>query len=99
MSPLHWPLLTRDPIKDGRNWYDYGGGFANPVNGADPNGLAWIIVRGDVEVSRSAVLASNLIAPFLKTTTTNRQARRYWSCSSWSAPNETSHPKVETPAS
>jgi hypothetical protein len=32
---------TRDPIKDGRNWFAYGGGVNNPVNGADPTGLAW----------------------------------------------------------
>jgi len=32
-------FLTRDPIKDGRNWYGYGGGCANPVKSADPNGL------------------------------------------------------------
>ena len=32
-------FLTRDPIKDGRNWYGYGGGWANPVNSVDPDGL------------------------------------------------------------
>jgi len=31
-------FLTRDPIKDGRNWYGYGGGWANPVNSVDPTG-------------------------------------------------------------
>jgi RHS repeat-associated protein len=30
-------FLTRDPIKDGRNWYGYCGG--NPVASADPTGL------------------------------------------------------------
>jgi len=30
-------FLTRDPIKDGRNWYSYCDG--DPINGADPNGL------------------------------------------------------------
>ncbi|HRF61091.1 MAG TPA: RHS repeat-associated core domain-containing protein [Fimbriimonadaceae bacterium] len=34
-------FLTRDPIKDGRNWYGYGGGYSNPVNGCDPDGLEW----------------------------------------------------------
>jgi len=32
-------FLTRDPIKDGRNWYGYGGGYGNPVNSVDPDGL------------------------------------------------------------
>ncbi|MCU0317518.1 MAG: RHS repeat-associated core domain-containing protein [Fimbriimonadaceae bacterium] len=32
-------FLTRDPIKDGRNWYSYGAGEANPVTGVDPDGL------------------------------------------------------------
>ena len=32
-------FLNRDPIKDGRNWYGYGGGWANPVNSVDPDGL------------------------------------------------------------
>jgi RHS repeat-associated protein len=35
-------FLTRDPIKDGRNWYAYCGG--DPVNGADPEGL-WELLR------------------------------------------------------
>lgn len=39
-------FLTRDPIKDGRNWYEYCGG--RPLNGADHNGLQkHIIVDGD----------------------------------------------------
>lgn len=34
-------FLTRDPIKDGRNWYVYCG--SNPTGRADPTGLAfWI---------------------------------------------------------
>ena len=37
-------FLTRDPIKDGRNWYGYGGGWANPVNSVDPDGLVKIIL-------------------------------------------------------
>jgi RHS repeat-associated protein len=32
-------FLSRDPIKDGRNWYVYGDG--NPVARTDPWGLAW----------------------------------------------------------
>ena len=32
-------FLTRDPVKDGRNWYGYGGGYANPANSVDPDGL------------------------------------------------------------
>ncbi|MCU0316911.1 MAG: hypothetical protein MUC92_09990 [Fimbriimonadaceae bacterium] len=32
---------TRDPIKDGRNWFSYGAGYASVTGGADPNGLKW----------------------------------------------------------
>jgi hypothetical protein len=32
-------FLTRDPIKDGRNWYTYCDN--DPVNGTDPSGLRW----------------------------------------------------------
>jgi RHS repeat-associated protein len=32
-------FLTRDPIKDGRNWYSYCDN--NPVTRVDPNGLDW----------------------------------------------------------
>ncbi len=32
-------FLTRDPIKDGRNWYGYGGGFGNPTGFTDSDGL------------------------------------------------------------
>ncbi|MCU0316119.1 MAG: RHS repeat-associated core domain-containing protein [Fimbriimonadaceae bacterium] len=35
-------FLTRDPIKDGRNWYSYGAGEANPVTEVDPTGLTSI---------------------------------------------------------
>jgi RHS repeat-associated protein len=35
-------FLTRDPIKDGRNWYGYCDG--NPLAGGDPTGLVKIIV-------------------------------------------------------
>ena len=51
-------FLTRDPVRDGRNWYAYCA--TDPVNAADPEGLAphdygyvenlsnsWIIVEGD----------------------------------------------------
>lgn len=33
-------FLTRDPIKDGRNWYSYCDG--DPINGVDPTGLVKI---------------------------------------------------------
>lgn len=38
-DPSTGRFLTRDPIKDGRNWYAYGGGLANPVSGIDPTEL------------------------------------------------------------
>jgi RHS repeat-associated protein len=46
-------FLTRDPIKDGRNWYVYC--HSNPVTFADPNGLrAWfsgrVINRSDHDI-------------------------------------------------
>ncbi|MCU0315332.1 MAG: RHS repeat-associated core domain-containing protein [Fimbriimonadaceae bacterium] len=34
-------FLTRDPIKDGRNWNSYGAGEGNPISGVDPTGLRW----------------------------------------------------------
>jgi RHS repeat-associated protein len=40
-DPSTGRFLTRDPIKDGRNWYAYGAGEAAPTNIADPTGLAW----------------------------------------------------------
>lgn len=40
-DPSTGRFLTRDPIKDGRNWYAYGAGKAAPTNIADPTGLAW----------------------------------------------------------
>jgi RHS repeat-associated protein len=36
-------FITRDPIKDGRNWYAYCGN--DPVNGVDPSGL--LTIAGD----------------------------------------------------
>ena len=36
-DPSTGRFLTRDPIKDGRNWYAYCGG--NPLEGVDPSGL------------------------------------------------------------
>lgn len=33
-------FLTRDPVKDGRNWYGYCGG--SPVNNYDPTGLIYL---------------------------------------------------------
>jgi RHS repeat-associated protein len=38
-DPSTGRFLTRDPIKDGRNWYAYGAGEAAPTNIADPTGL------------------------------------------------------------
>jgi RHS repeat-associated protein len=37
-------FLTRDPIKDGRNWYSYGAGEGNPISGVDPTGKIWVAV-------------------------------------------------------
>jgi RHS repeat-associated protein len=46
-DPSTGRFLTRDPIKDGRNWYSYGGGQLTPVAVADPSGLAipliWVL--------------------------------------------------------
>jgi RHS repeat-associated protein len=39
-------FLTSDPIKHDRNWYVYGNGSHNPVNGVDPEGLAALHVNG-----------------------------------------------------
>ncbi len=38
-DPSTGRFLTRDPIKDGRNWYAYGAGEAAPTTITDPNGL------------------------------------------------------------
>lgn len=38
-DPSTGPFLTRDPIKDGRNWYAYGAGGAAPTNIVGPTGL------------------------------------------------------------
>ncbi|ARU42344.1 hypothetical protein CCB80_14780 [Armatimonadetes bacterium Uphvl-Ar1] len=40
-------FLTRDPIKDGRNWYLYCGN--SPVSRVDANGLEAVLVQGDVD--------------------------------------------------
>jgi RHS repeat-associated protein len=40
-DPSTGRFLTRDPIKDGRNWYAYGAGSNSPTTGADPTGLGW----------------------------------------------------------
>ncbi|GIV03902.1 MAG: hypothetical protein KatS3mg015_2732 [Fimbriimonadales bacterium] len=41
-DPTTGRFLSRDPIKDGRNWYGYCGG--NPLTRADANGHAWDVV-------------------------------------------------------
>jgi RHS repeat-associated protein len=38
-DPSTGRFLTRDPVKDGRNWYVYCAG--DPVNFTDPTGLCW----------------------------------------------------------
>jgi RHS repeat-associated protein len=38
-DPSTGRFLTRDPIKDGRNWYSYGGGDGAPTGFVDPTGL------------------------------------------------------------
>jgi hypothetical protein len=43
-DPSTGRFLTRDPIKDGRNWYSYGGGLVAPTHGADPDGLLPILL-------------------------------------------------------
>jgi RHS repeat-associated protein len=46
-DPSTGRFLTRDPIKDGRNWYSYGGGDGAPTNGVDPDGLLfWKVLIG-----------------------------------------------------
>jgi RHS repeat-associated protein len=41
-DPSTGRFLTRDPIKDGRNWYAYGAGEAAPTTITDPTGLVKI---------------------------------------------------------
>ena len=43
-DPSTGRFLTRDPIKDGRNWYAYGAGEAAPTTTADPSGQAAKVV-------------------------------------------------------
>ena len=42
-------FLSRDPIKDGRNWYGYCD--SNPLKGIDPEGLAWYYNNDTGELS------------------------------------------------
>src|SRR5690606_6999803 len=46
-------FLTRDPVQDGRNWYSYGAGEANPITGADPTGLMLMAALAAIAVSDS----------------------------------------------
>ena len=47
-------FLTRDPAKDGRNWYSYCGN--NPISGADPSGLKLkIIIAGYDDLTAEAM--------------------------------------------
>ncbi len=43
-NPSTGRFLTRDPIKDGRNWYAYGSGLASPSNFTDPDGFLLILL-------------------------------------------------------
>jgi RHS repeat-associated protein len=43
-DPSTGRCLTRDPIKDGRNWYAYGAGESAPTTMVDPTGLVKITV-------------------------------------------------------
>jgi RHS repeat-associated protein len=43
-DPSTGRFLTRDPIKDGRNWYAYGAGEAAPTMMADPTGLRYYLI-------------------------------------------------------
>jgi RHS repeat-associated protein len=47
-------FLTRDPIKDGRNWYSYGAGSSSSTTSYDPTGLlVWkipLIIKGGLYV-------------------------------------------------
>jgi len=58
-------FLTRDPIKDGRNWYSYCDG--NPVNGADPGGLSkqWIGYGLILRISQLPAQAQQVILRLL----------------------------------
>jgi len=50
-DPATGRFLTRDPIKDGRNWYGYCGN--NPKNWIDPSGLSFWPWADDVWVNMS----------------------------------------------
>jgi len=43
-DPSTGRFLTRDPIKDGRNWYAYGAGDLAPTLFADPDGLQIVAI-------------------------------------------------------
>ncbi len=54
-DPSTGRFLTRDPIKDGRNWYAYCGG--NPLKGVDPTGLIWFL---GIKLSAAAIIGVNI---------------------------------------
>jgi uncharacterized protein RhaS with RHS repeats len=56
-DPSTGRFLTRDPIKDGRNWYSYGGGELTPVADADPSGLLIPIFVKAVVLAYKAYMA------------------------------------------
>jgi uncharacterized protein RhaS with RHS repeats len=47
-DPSTGRFLTRDPIKDGRNWYSYGGGDGAPTGFVDPDGCETLEIVGGI---------------------------------------------------
>lgn len=57
-DPSTGRFLTRDPIKDDRNWYAFGGGLANPVSGADATGLSVLTIPLALKIASYAFAAN-----------------------------------------